>query len=339
MITSFSHPPMPSLLILAGLLLLAAWLRWQYIVEVQPYPDEFVTLLAVKMILDKGVPVLPSGLFYEHGLLFSYAGAAASALLGFSRETVRATSLVFGLLTVLLTWHVGRRWYSPPTGPLAATLLAVAPAAVLWGGRARMYALLQFLVLLTLYLSFTGVLDDRPSWRRVALVCFLGATLTQFVAITLIPPLILASVLLGWLGARRRGERPWFWSYRVAPEIVGLLVVALVAFLVKRAGQPKGIAPLVASGTGLVAGVTQVVAIYSDLSADLVGGWRALAPFFTAREAILPTGLALLATVWACTNLLRQRAVSRDLPTFFLSLILALTTLEMIVFVSPERRD
>jgi len=339
LIVSFSDSLVPSFLILTILLLLAAWLRWRYIVDVQPYPDEFVTLLAVKMILDKGVPVLPSGLFYEHGLLFSYAGAAASALLGFSRETVRATSLVFGVLTVLLTWHVGRRWYSPATGLLAATLLAVAPAAVLWGGRARMYALLQLLVLLTLYFSFIGALDDRSRWRRVALVCFLGATLTQLVAITLIPPLILAALLLGWLEARPRGGRPWFWSCRVVPELVGLLAVVLVAFLVKRAGQPKGIAPLVASGTGVVTGVTQVVAIYSDLSTDPVGGLGALAPFFTAPEAILPAGLALVATVWACANLLRQRAIVRDLPTLFLSLILVLTTLEMIVFVSPERRD
>ena len=80
---------------LGGVLILAAWLRWQYILHVQPYPDEFVTLLAVKMILQKGLPLLPSGLFYDHGLLFSYAGGLASALFGFSREVVRATSLVF----------------------------------------------------------------------------------------------------------------------------------------------------------------------------------------------------------------------------------------------------
>jgi hypothetical protein len=319
--------------------LLAVWLRWRYIVTVQPYPDEFVTLLAVKMILEKGVPVLPSGLFYEHGLLFSYAGAAASALLGFSRETVRATSLVFGLLTVLLTWHVGRRWYSPATGLLAATLLAVAPATVLWGGRARMYALLQLLVLLTLYFSFTGALDDRPARRHLALICYLGATLTQFVAITLIPPFVVAMILLGWLGARQRGERPWFRSRWVSLEILGLVVVALLAFLVKRAGQPKGIAPLEASGAGLVVGVTQVVTIYGEVSTDLIGSWRALAPFFAAPETIPVTAIALLATAWACGNLLRQHSMSRDLPTLFLSLILALTTLEMILFVSPERRD
>jgi 4-amino-4-deoxy-L-arabinose transferase-like glycosyltransferase len=339
LITSFPVSAIPWLLTLAGVLLLAAWLRWRYLVNVQPYPDEFVTLLAVKMILQKGVPVLPSGLFYEHGLLFSYAGAAASALLGFSRETVRGISLVFGVLAVLLTWHVGRRWYSDSTGLLAAALLAVAPTAVLWGGRARMYALLQFLVLLTLYLAFSGSFDDRPAWRRLALVCYLGATLTQFVAVTLIPPLVLATVAVGWYGARERGERSWFRSRRVWLDGVGLAIMVLVAFLVKRAGQPKGIAPLEATGAGVVTGVTQVVAIYGDLSTDLGGSWQALAPFFTAPEASLPTVLALLAAGWAIANLVRRHLTARDLPTLFLALILVVTTLEMVLFVSPERRD
>jgi len=320
-------------------LLLSAWLRWRYLVNVQPYPDEFVTLLAVKMILEKGLPVLPSGLFYEHGLLFSYAGAAAGVLLGFSREAVRGISLVCGVSTVLLTWHLGRRWCSESTGLLAATLLAVAPSAVLWGGRARMYALLQLLVLLTLYFAYAGALDDRPGWRRLALVCYLGATLTQFVAITLIPPLALSMVAVGWYGARQRRERPWFQTRRAWLDGVGLALVTLVAFLVKRAGQPKGVAPLEATGAGVVAGITQVVSIYGDLSADLAGSWGALSPFFTAPEAILPTALVLLAIGWAVANLLRRRLMARDLPILFLALILAVTTLEMVLFVSPERRD
>jgi len=329
----------PSLLILLGVMLLAVWLRWRFIATVQPYPDEFVTLLAVKMILEKGLPVLPSGLFYEHGLLFSYAGAVTSGLLGFSREAVRGVSLIFSLLTVALTWHVGRRWYTPATGLLAATLLAVAPSAVQWGGRARMYALLQLLVLLTLYFAYAGALDDRPWWRRLALVCYLGATLTQFVSITLIPPLVVAMVAVGWYGARQRGELPWFRSQQAWLELGGLVVVALIAFFVKRAGQPKGIAPLETTGAGLVVGLAQVVTIYGNLSADLAGNWQALAPFFTTPEAFLPSALALLATGWAVANVLRQRPVARDVPTLFLSLILILTTLEMMFFVAPERRD
>jgi len=120
---------------------------------------------------------------------------------------------------------------------------------------------------------------------------------------------------------------------------VGLALITLIAFLVKRAGQPKGVAPLEATGAGVVAGITQVVTIYGDLSADLAESWGALTPFFTAPESILPAALALLAIGWAVTNLLRRRLTARDLPILFLALILAVTTLEMVLFVSPERRD
>jgi 4-amino-4-deoxy-L-arabinose transferase-like glycosyltransferase len=324
---------------LACVLLVAAWLRWRYIVHVQPYPDEFVTLLTVKMILQKGVPILPSGLFYEHGLLFSYVAAAASALAGFSRNVVRATSMVFGLLTVLLTWQVGRRWFSTAAGLVAATMLAVAPTAVLWGGRARMYALLELWVLLTLYFALRGSLADRPAWRRLALACTLGAVLSHFVAIALLPPLVVATLAAGWLAAHRRGEPAWFKSRRIWLEVAGLGAVTLIAFIVKRAGQPKGVAPLEASGVGLVTGLLQVATIYGDVSADVTESWRALSPFFLAPAALLPTALALLAVVWAGANWLRHRAVERDLATLFLALVLSLTTLEMFFLVAPERRD
>jgi 4-amino-4-deoxy-L-arabinose transferase-like glycosyltransferase len=347
LIPSSSDSPISYSLILQALalgvmLILAAWLRGYYILHVQPYPDEFVTLLAVKMILQKGLPLLPSGLFYDHGLLFSYAGGLASALFGFSRETVRATSLVFDLLTVLLVWHVGRRWYSAEAGLVAATLMAVAPTAVLWGGRARMYALLQLLVLLTLYCAFAGAnpLGAYASrFRRLALLGYLGVTLAQFVSIALIPPLALGMVVVGWIQARQTGGRPWFRSRRVWWEMGGLVIIVLVAFLVKRMGQPKSIAPLQFGGGEILTGIAQVVAIYGAFSTDLAASWDTLAPFFTAPEAIVPALLALLAIAWCGVNLVRRRASARDLATLFLALILAVTTVEMIFFVAPDRRD
>jgi 4-amino-4-deoxy-L-arabinose transferase-like glycosyltransferase len=347
LISSSFESPIPYPLILQAIalgvvLILAAWLRWYYILHVQPYPDEFVTLLAVKMILQKGLPSLPSGLFYDHGLLFSYAGGLTSALFGFSREAVRATSLVFDLLTVLLVWHVGRRWFSAEAGLVAATLMAVAPTAVLWGGRARMYALLELLVLLTLYWAFAGAnpLGSYVSrFRRLALFGYLGATLAQFVSIALIPPLALGTVAVGWIQARQAGERPWFRSRRVWWELGGLAAIVLVAFLVKRMGQPKSIAPLQLGGGGILTGIAQVVAIYGAFSTDLAASWDTLAPFFTAPETVVPALLALLAAGWCGVNFVRRRISARDLATLFLALVLALTTVEMIFFVAPDRRD
>ena len=193
---------------LLGLLGVALWLRLRFLYTVQLYPDEFVTLLAVRMIGEKGAPILPSGLFFEHGLLFSYAGAVA-AWFGPARLAVRYASLLFGLITLGLTFVVGRRWFSTGVALIAVTGLVVAPAAIQWSSRARMYALLQLLVLLTVWLAYEGVICDRPGRRWTALLAYLGATLTHFNAVALAPPLGVAVVGLWWLkmSAGEQGDR------------------------------------------------------------------------------------------------------------------------------------
>ena len=330
---------------------LAAWLRWRYIAQVQPYPDEFVTLLAVRSILERGLPILPSGLFYEHGLLFSYLGAVSSALFGFSREAVRAASLICSLVSLGLTWWLGRRWFSAHTGWLAALMLATAPSAVLWGGRARMYTLLHIWVLLTCYWLFKGALGGRALWRWLAMLSFLAAALTQFVAVALLPPLALGALAIGWLATRRTGRPAWFARRAVLVEGLAWLAALAIAFLMKRLEQPQGSAPLAA--TGLIQGLAQVADIYTEVSGDLVSGWQALAQFYLAPEALWLAGLALLALLVALVRG-RSRAAGglsvRDaasgqpfglawLPTAWCAWLLAATTLEMMLVVSPQRRD
>ncbi|MCB0154787.1 MAG: glycosyltransferase family 39 protein, partial [Anaerolineae bacterium] len=190
--------------LLAGLLALGGWLRLRFINTVHLYPDEFATLFAVQMIREKGLPVMPSGLFYEHGLLFSYAGSLA-ALFGPPPQTVRYASLLFGLATLGLTYAVGRRWFSPAVGLIATAGLALAPTAVHWSGRARMYALLQLLLLLTLWLAYEGLRRDQARLRWAALLAYLGAMLTHFVSVTLAPPLVLVALVSFW--QRRAGEQ------------------------------------------------------------------------------------------------------------------------------------
>jgi hypothetical protein len=344
-------------LILAGLLAVGLWLRWRFIQTVQLYPDEFVTLLAIRMIGEKGLPIMPSGLFYEHGLLFSYLGSLAW-LIEPSYQAARYVSLLFGSLTALLTFWLGRRWFSPAVGLMATAGLIIAPIAVEWSGRARMYSLLQFLTLLTLWLAYEGLARNRVELRWLALVIYLGATLSHFVAVTLAPPLVLAGVGIGWLRVRagekakngvealaepenRRAEEkvsPVKW--RGWLELVALAVILGVAFLVKRAGQPKGIEVLAADAGSAAVGLLQVFEIYSDFSFNLVEGWQAIAPFYLNLPALIFTPLAFVAMVVSVVTLGRGLARNRAVaPLFFLTVILMLTTLEMTLFVSPERRD
>ncbi|GIK40580.1 MAG: hypothetical protein BroJett011_44130 [Chloroflexota bacterium] len=329
-----------------ALLSLGLWLRLRFIHTVQLYPDEFATLLAVQMIGQKGVPVMPSGLFYDHGLLFSYAGSLA-AWFGPARLAVRYASLLFGMLTLGATFWLGQRWFSTAAGLIAVTGLAVAPAAIEWSSRARMYALLQLLVLITLALAYEGVSQNRAKWRWAALLTYLGATLTHFAAVALAPPLVLG-VITVWRGQwKRRSEeakvrnfsahlRDLASSPHLFIEITALILILAIAFLVKRAGQPKGIEAL---DTGrMVAGLAQVFSIYSDFSFNLIDGWQAVAPFYLTLPALIFAPFALLAIIAGMKGW-RLGEESRFSPALFLSLILLTTTLEMILFVSPDRRD
>lgn len=48
-----------------------AWWRLLYIQQVGLHVDEYVSLYAATRILDGGLPILPSGMFYGRGLLTS----------------------------------------------------------------------------------------------------------------------------------------------------------------------------------------------------------------------------------------------------------------------------
>jgi hypothetical protein len=368
-------------LVLAAILILAVGLRWRFIQTVQLYPDEFVTLLAVQQITEIGRPILPSGLFYDHGLLFSYFGSLA-AILGPARTAVRYASLIFGSLALLLTFWIGRKWFSPAVGLVATAGLAIAPTAIQWSGRARMYALLQLFVLLTLWLAYEGTVRKKASLRWLGLVAYLGASLTHFAAVTLAPPLVLGLLAVAWLdvSAQRQGKveakgesnnragmrlkttppnserslRPWPIQPQAWLELAALVGILIISFLVKRAGQPQGIEALDGS-----AGQALNFNIYSDFAFNFNEGWQAIAPFFLSLPALLFLPFVLIIVLLSLAVLFRSIfrhdeadrptlakqenlyffPVRERLPAIFLSIILVVTTLEMVLLVSPDRRD
>lgn len=318
---------------MAAMVGLAAWWRWRYLVHVQPYPDEFVTLLAVRAILERGLPILPSGLFYEHGLLFSYLGAAGGVLAGFSRETVRAASLLASLASILLVWHWGRRHLSTSTGLLAAAVLAFAPDAVLWGGRARMYSLLLVWMLLASDAALRGAAQNSRRWRLLAALALLAAALTHFVALALVIPLLSGMAMLLWRRARRHGLRA------LLPELPVWWGVVVVALLVKRLGQPNSIAPLEGTPAGILNGLVQVLRIYAAWPEEVLAGWPAAAAFFGAPEHIGLSVLAMVSIGMALRQRLRSIPDERDHAVLFLAWLVALSVLEMGLAVAPQRRD
>lgn len=87
-------------------------------------PDEEFTIFAVRGISAHGLPILPSGLLYDRGLLYSYASWLASALTGLELPAFRGLSLLASAATLGLGYALIRRVASPAAGVAAALLVA-----------------------------------------------------------------------------------------------------------------------------------------------------------------------------------------------------------------------
>jgi 4-amino-4-deoxy-L-arabinose transferase-like glycosyltransferase len=337
-------------------------LRLAYLLQSHPFIDEFTTVLASRAILEHGLPVLPSGLFYEHGLLFSYLDAPFVALADGEALFVlaRLPSLLIGTATVPVIYWIGSRWLSPLTGLVAAALLAFSPEGIVWGGRARMYALAQILVLLLAFLVYEGSLGEGGPCRRIAprkarwlaLLMLLALLLTQFGALILVPPLLVGALVVGLL-TRPKDARPWFTRRADLFEAVGLVVVLGLGVLVKRLGRPLGAAPLGDGSTGgLIGELIGTVSYQAGLVLDgessvkflarqfgvphhlwltvvaVVGGLLALAVWLTARKSATKQTGAFHKQEWAAPY-----------SFLYLWLVFGLSVVEMVILLQPWRRN
>jgi 4-amino-4-deoxy-L-arabinose transferase-like glycosyltransferase len=209
--TAKVQQPIPaSQMLVIGILLviILAGFRLRLLYAERPYfhPDEYVSMLAAKMVAERGAPILPSGLWYDPEIPFSYFSGFWVWLLGASNFTARWASVFFGILSIPMAYTTTRRIFSSSfAGVTGAALVAFAPEAVLWGARARRYGMGEFLVLLMLLLAWIGFVEgSKRKYRIFFYLVYLVAGLTVAQTLIVVPPLLLAMVLLTW---RRGGNR------------------------------------------------------------------------------------------------------------------------------------
>ena len=270
--------PWLSWAVLTVLLIVALILRWRYVREISLFVDEFVTAWAARNILNRGMPIFPSGNFYPHGLTFTYL--QVPFVLGqFNEIMVRIPGLLVGMLTLPAVYWVGRRLFSDQVGLMAAAAMAVDPECIIWGSRARMYGLLQLVVLLVVYFYFQGLAHDRPRARYLAMGLLVIAMFTHAEAAFLLPALGLAT----WVAwpPRRLVRRD-----ALLPFTVGV-AGALAFFLIAKYGQPGHLETLEREGRS-----------YLDFSGDLLRGPQTFAPFFSHGHRLPFTVLAAVGLFW-----------------------------------------
>ncbi|SFL49699.1 Dolichyl-phosphate-mannose-protein mannosyltransferase [Halogranum rubrum] len=157
-------------LTLGGILLVAMGLRLYRLTSTSLWLDEVTTLTAranlpVEQLISVAVNSSPHppGYFLALHYWLSFAGTTPFA--------ARFFSVVCGVGAVFFTYKIGRRLFTPRTGLGAALLLAISPMHIQYSREARMYALLCFLTVVSMY-YFVRLLEGE---RTVSV--FLGYTI------------------------------------------------------------------------------------------------------------------------------------------------------------------
>jgi len=190
----------------AALVVIAIGFYWRlvYLRQISLFVDEFTTILAAQMIVERGVPLLPSGILYSNGPLASYVVAAFIRLVGFSEAVARFPSIPFSLLSVAVTFRMGKRLFAytkaaPALALLASTVLALSPDAIMWGARARAYAQFQLWGLVGIWALAEGIRGRwRGRWRALFWLAMVGGALAHLAGVVLML-CSLAAALPAWV--------------------------------------------------------------------------------------------------------------------------------------------
>ncbi|MCK5614507.1 glycosyltransferase family 39 protein [Candidatus Pacearchaeota archaeon] len=116
--------------------------------------DEAISSIAAMSFLEKGSPILKSGLLYDRGILNTFLIASSFKIFGVNEFAARIPSVLFGTLTILLVYIIGSKLGDQRVGIIAAVLVAFSVWEIAWSRQARMYQQLQFFYILSLYLFY-----------------------------------------------------------------------------------------------------------------------------------------------------------------------------------------
>ena len=228
-----------------------------------------------------------------------------------------------------LTWRFGRRICSPSVGLVAAALLAFAPESILWGGRVRMYAPLQFFVLLATVAFYRWIVEgqDRPAERWLFVLAYWGALFSHAEAMLLWPIWALWALL----------QRGWRWCLRL-PTLAALVLSGssiAIEITLRRIGPP--VQARVSAGV-----LVPLERQYLGAALDWPGIQKVVQPLFLTPLYLPLTALVLAGIGYLLLTWLRPRPDSRQVqplaqrPLLYLY-ALTLPTLALLLFVvDPE---
>ena len=153
--------------------------------------DEAISANVAINILSNGLPYLDSGLLYNRAYLFHYS-QAFFMLFGQNEFLARFPSVIFGLLTIILAYFIGKE-YSKTGGIISALFFSVFYLEVFFSRQARFYQLFQLAFFACLYFLYKSKKNgkENQNYLYLSLICFFIAWDTQIEALILAPFIIL----------------------------------------------------------------------------------------------------------------------------------------------------
>jgi len=179
------------IILLFAVLIFALFLRIYHLGAAPFWIDESISSEASLNILEKGAPVLDSGILYSRALVFHYI-QAFFMIFSQGEAFARFISVIFGMLTIVLAYFIGKE-YSKSGGIIAALFMAVFFLEVFFSRQARFYQMFQFMFFLSLYLMYKSKKEEK--YLYFSLIALLLAYDTQIHALILAPFFILHILL------------------------------------------------------------------------------------------------------------------------------------------------
>ena len=202
------------------LVAIGAYLRLAHLGELGFRWDEDLSGLAVRAILEKGVPELPSGMIYLRGGLFSHLMAASASLFGFSEFALRLPAALFGIALIVAAYLFGAALFGRIVGLVTAALLALSFWDIDLARYARFYSAFSLLYLLTLYAIWQFRVKKRSTAGGVLCVALAVLTLSVHdLAYSLGLAFFFPLVLRG--PSAWRSPREWLWPVASSAVLAG----------------------------------------------------------------------------------------------------------------------
>ena len=220
----------PSSFLVAVACALALGLGFSHLGGPSLWHDEAVQVMVAKSIAETGRPLLPSGEVHPVAPVYCAVLAAFIVLIGDAESVVRAPSVLFGALNVLLTFLVLRPLLGRAAAIVAAFGLALSPWSLAWSRQARFYALQQTLYLGAMWAAWRFASKDEAkkalAYSSLALVLYVLALGTALHSVIFVGTVAAYAFFMGVYEGRLKSR----WTLMCAVlAMAGVLTLAVYA--------------------------------------------------------------------------------------------------------------